>query len=91
VVHCDDDVIIWKLSDVDDNFYMRIKRLDEKLDFIGIKGTALYWFKSYFSDRFQCFLSMYQFVTVFHKVLHLDQFYSPHTCCHWTVSPGHRL
>ena len=55
---------------------------------IGIKGTALSWFKSYLSDRFQ-FVHINDESSMkvqvkqkleFPKVLCLDKYYSPYMC-----------
>ena len=63
-----------------DNHQILLQRLEH---LIGIKGTALSWFKSYLSDQFQ-FVNVNDESSVkakvnteFHKVLYLDQYYSP--------------
>ena len=53
---------------------------------IGFKGTALSWFKSYSSDRFQFvhinneYSHSQKLDKEFHKVLCLDQYYSLYIC-----------
>ena len=63
-----------------------LQRLEQ---LIGIKGTALNWFKSYLSDQFQFVQSNDESSVCTKVVLCSAQFYSHYICFHLETLSGH--
>lgn len=60
------------------NHQILLERLEH---LIGINGTTLSWFKSYYSHRPQSVLINDEFsMQPIHSVMYLDQYYSLYTC-----------